>query len=180
MADSHVSEVWAKVQGFPAYSVSSAGRVRRDGASRGAVPGRVLKLSRDANGYACVNLYDNGRPVKSYVHRLVAAAFLGAPPSPDHHVAHWDGDGMNASCRNLRWVTQSENEADKVRHGRAIYTPKGSRTVSPEQLRKAQKAVRDGNSVRSTAINLGLSHDALSLALKHGLAPSKYRRTGIA
>ena len=176
MANYSMPEIWRKVQDFPDYSVSNLGRVRRDTGGRGAKPGRILKPSKDANGYACVNLWRKNAQVKHYIHRLVALAFLGAAPSEAHHIAHWDGDGMNANVKNLRWATQSENEADKARHGRLNYVPKGSRTVKPEQLSYAKRRVSEGASVNRVAKELGFCWDTLNYALGTGIAPRKYWR----
>ena len=45
-----------------------------------------------------------------YVHRLVAAAFLGLPPSPEHtQINHKDGMKSNNGVENLEYVTPAEN-----------------------------------------------------------------------
>lgn len=43
------------------------------------------------------------------VHRLVALAWLGAPPEGKNEVDHLDGDKTNNDVRNLEWVSHSEN-----------------------------------------------------------------------
>ena len=43
------------------------------------------------------------------VHRVVATAFLGEPPSKDHVVDHIDHNRRNNRQDNLRWVTRVEN-----------------------------------------------------------------------
>lgn len=43
------------------------------------------------------------------VHRIVAYAFLGAPPSPQHVVDHIDTNRKNNRPDNLRWLTKLEN-----------------------------------------------------------------------
>jgi len=44
-----------------------------------------------------------------FVHRIVAFAFLGRPPSEKHVVDHIDTNGSNNRTENLRWVTRLEN-----------------------------------------------------------------------
>lgn len=43
------------------------------------------------------------------VHRIVAFAFHGAPPTSDHVVDHIDTNRQNNRPENLRWVTRLEN-----------------------------------------------------------------------
>lgn len=43
------------------------------------------------------------------VHRIVATAFLGMPPSAQHVVDHIDANKRNNRPENLRWVTRLEN-----------------------------------------------------------------------
>ena len=82
-----------------AWQVSSHGRVK---ASTGFVSRGSLKCS----GYYRVNV--NGQYY--YVHRLVAATFLGPPPSNScWQVNHLDLDRCNNHVSNLQYVTQAEN-----------------------------------------------------------------------
>lgn len=43
------------------------------------------------------------------VHRIIATAFHGAPPTPKHVVDHIDTNKRNNRPENLRWVTRLEN-----------------------------------------------------------------------
>ncbi|WP_170607950.1 HNH endonuclease signature motif containing protein [Ruegeria arenilitoris] len=43
------------------------------------------------------------------VHRIVATAFHGAPPTNEHIVDHIDTNRMNNRPENLRWITKLEN-----------------------------------------------------------------------
>jgi hypothetical protein len=43
------------------------------------------------------------------IHRIVATAFLGEPPTKEHVVDHIDTNKQNNRTENLRWVTRLEN-----------------------------------------------------------------------
>lgn len=111
-----VLEDWRPIPGHPGYESSDHGRVRSidrlipDGRR---LRGRVLKLFK-ANAYLYVSL---GKSAKRGVHRVVALAFFGLPPSSKHEAAHWDGNTLNNRASNIRWATRAENEQDKRRHG---------------------------------------------------------------
>lgn len=112
MADDSLHEEWRPVEGWP-YEVSNLGRVRRT--TSGSRP-RASGI--DGRGYPALLLHDIGRPRKPVrVHRLVALAFLGPPPTSRHEVAHIDGDRRNSRASNLRWSTRTENNRDKITHG---------------------------------------------------------------
>jgi hypothetical protein len=113
-------EVWARVNGFPGYHVSSAGRVRRRG--------RLLKLYKaDRRGHLGVTLYASGGiRMRTYIHRLVAEAFV---PNPDGLplVRHLDGDPALNAFDQITWGTSRENSADAQRHGTVPTAQHGSR-----------------------------------------------------
>ena len=60
------------------------------------------------------------------VHRIVATAFHGEQPSPDHVVDHIDTNRMNNQPDNLRWVTRLENILDNPKTLRRIENKWGS------------------------------------------------------
>lgn len=80
--------------------VSSLGRVKT------AHRGIISYGHRTADGYRVSRVA--GRT--AYVHRLVAHAFLGAPPT-EHHcdVHHIDGNRCNNVVRNLEYTTRRQN-----------------------------------------------------------------------
>ena len=56
------------------------------------------------------------------VHRIVAFAFLGEPPTPQHVVDHIDTNRQNNRPENLRWVTKLENALNNpITRSRIIY-----------------------------------------------------------
>lgn len=114
-------EEWRDVVGYEGlYAVSNLGRVisfERDVYVKNRnctkhihpkiVGIYVSKRYKDL-GYHVVNLSRNGLKVHSYVHRLVAEAFIS---NPDNNpcVDHIDRNTLNNTISNLRWVTHIEN-----------------------------------------------------------------------
>jgi hypothetical protein len=100
------------------YEVSSHGRIRsldRIDARGRRWRGRIMRGMRDRAGwYTKVNLVFGTRREQQYVHRLVAAAFLGPCP-PGIEVNHIDGDKTNNAVGNLEYVTHLGN----ARHAQA-------------------------------------------------------------
>jgi len=108
-------EAWLPILGHEGkYEVSNFGRVRsfmgvRKG--QGRINGRVLQPNAGPHYYS-VKLSGRNR----YVHRLVAAAFIGPLPT-GCQTRHLDGNGFNNRLLNLAYGTISENMLDAVRHG---------------------------------------------------------------
>jgi hypothetical protein len=113
-----MTEEWREVPGIAAYEVSSRGRIRRVAPYRSTFVGRFLKPDRNRNGgHLMVRLSVDGKLRAFYVHRLVALAFIGEPPSPEHQIAHEDGCPDHNWVENISWKTAKQNCADQVRHG---------------------------------------------------------------
>lgn len=87
--------------------ISSFGRMRFGN-------GRTSTGHLRKDGYRAVTLHLNSHDRFLYVHRLVAAAFLGKPPSRLHtHVNHKDGDKGNNTLSNLEYATPAANMAHR-------------------------------------------------------------------
>jgi hypothetical protein len=140
MADTTISEEWRIVEDWPDYEISSLGRLRRvtDGTNgTGGIIYRKghIRAIQIHKGYRTASVSKNGITVTKNISVLVCTAFNGRKPSPDHEVAHFNGDRADDRADNLRWATRLENTADKDRHGR---TPRGSRhwrtTLTEDQV----------------------------------------------
>lgn len=89
---------WKAIPDFPEYSVSNMGQIRNDDT------GRILALSRNAQGVVQVGLSRDGRQHKRGVALLVAQAFLGPSAlEPFDTPIHLDGDQTNNAVNNLMW-----------------------------------------------------------------------------
>jgi hypothetical protein len=110
---------WRSIPDFEDYEVSNYGEIRRV-VSKGRYKAGLHLIPYKAGSkkeYLYLTLCKNGKQKKTAVHRIVALAFYGPPPTPDHEVAHYDGNSLNNYFKNLRWATPSENARDRVRHG---------------------------------------------------------------
>jgi len=91
--------------------VSSLGRMKFEN-------GRISRGSKQEQGYFVTRFFALRQG--EFVHRLVARAFLGPPPSPKHtQINHKDGDKGNNSVANLEYVTPSENMLHHYSNGKS-------------------------------------------------------------
>lgn len=105
-------ETWKPVpQPFYAshYSISSEGRVRNDVTRRSSPAGAIKKNSvHQHTGYLLTMLSRDGKDLRCYVHRLVAAAFIPNPEAKER-VNHLNRVRTDNRAENLQWVTAKEN-----------------------------------------------------------------------
>ncbi len=123
------------IEGWPNYLIAA------DGSVWDSVHNRFLPQVPINTGYFGVHL---GGKRPQLVHRLVAAAFLGPPPSPEYTcINHVDGDKSNNHVANLEWSTHSENMRQSHRTG--LRNPYPRSTPMPASLTAALAAGEDGN-----------------------------------
>ena len=108
-----LKETWKQIKGFPNYEVSTYGNVRN------VKTGKILKpfIETKQKPYLRVELFNNGKGNKLFVHVLVAKAFLpDTGRNPDgsimvghHQVNHRDECKTNNNLLNLEWCDSKYN-----------------------------------------------------------------------
>jgi hypothetical protein len=108
--------IWRPVKGLETlYEVSNTGLVRTKPRILKAFPARK-------GGHHQINL---GLHRRTYVHRLVAEAFLETPDPSRIWVNHKNGDPSDNRVENLEWCTPGENISHGYQHnGRINYNCK--------------------------------------------------------
>ena len=100
------NERWKDIDGYDgAYQVSDLGRVRS--LKYGKV--RVLRPSKNDNGYLKTVLFKDGDRKQSYVHRLVAQAFIENDDETKIYINHRDECKQNNRVSNLEYCTPQYN-----------------------------------------------------------------------
>lgn len=140
---------WVPVHSLPGFECAIEYYVSRDGqvkSTKGNAD-RILKHKYHKEGYPMVTLTQRiGRkkPLYVCVHKLVALAFLGTPPTPYGAskgctvIDHIDEDKSNCSADNLRWVTRRENNTKAAYQRRPKNTPE-QQAAAKERQRIAKR-----------------------------------------
>ena len=135
---------WVPVHSLPGFECAIEYYVNRDGqvkSTKGNTD-RILKYKYHKEGYPMVTLTQRiGRkkPLYVCVHKLVALAFLGTPPTPYGSskgctvIDHIDENKSNCSADNLRWVTRRENNTKRAYQRRPKSTPEQNAAAKERQ-----------------------------------------------
>lgn len=111
------NEVWKDIEltnGI--YKISNYGRVK----SFVGYEARILKPTRNLQGYFRVDIVQEKQRATKLVHRLVAAAFLLQPHNIDMQIHHKDFDNTNNKADNLQWLTPKEHKEIHLKRNKEI------------------------------------------------------------
>lgn len=157
-------EVWKPVVSWEGiYEVSTHGRIRRiaprgDGHASGFLLGSISSY-----GYRQIMLRYRGRKVITFVHQIVAAAFLGPCPA-GHNVNHKDEVKLNNHLENLEYLTNEEN-ARQAHRNRVAYVrgeSHGRAKYSDEEAMNVIRLLRQGYPNGKIVEMLGIGRSAVS------------------
>ena len=121
MSDFIDTKEWVPVHTLPGFECAIEYYVNRNGKVKSTKyrEDRILKYKYHKEGYPMVTLTQRlgkKKPLYVCVHKLVALAFLGNPPTPNGRgkgcsiVDHKDKNKRNCAADNLQWVTRNSVE----------------------------------------------------------------------
>ncbi|CAL1144780.1 unnamed protein product [Cladocopium goreaui] len=155
-------EVWRPLihpssgQAITGMLVSSLGRVKLQ-------HGRISRGHQTTAGYWQTACLYGGWKRNVFVHRLVARAFLGPPPTSEHNqINHKDGIKSNNAISNLEYVTPAENRAHFLAMAEASGRKKASTTPVWSRPLGSKQGWQWHASMRIAASTLGLNKDSIS------------------
>jgi len=111
-------EIWKDINGYEGYyQISNKGNVRSlnryikydDGRVR-FHKGKNMKPHPSSSGYLCIKLSKNGLFYHTFLHRLIAEAFIENPNNLPI-INHKDENPSNNSIENLEWCTYEYNNS---------------------------------------------------------------------
>lgn len=163
-----MKEHWRAIKNCPGYQVSDLGRVRsfkRNNA--GSLIKQAVKHDSRKNQpeYLRVTVVDARGAKKTFrVNRLVLIHFVGSAPTKKHAAAHIDGNSLNNTLLNLKWATQKQNEADKIKHGtKLIGNDIANAKLHPSAVRRIRRVkVWDAALKKKFMADLGVSRSAIN------------------
>ena len=88
------------INDFPNYTIDY------DGIVKSKLTGNIKSARSAGKGYLVTDLYHKGKCKTSYIHRLVAEAFID---KTEDEVNHIDGNKLNNHVSNLEWCTRKQN-----------------------------------------------------------------------
>lgn len=161
-------EQWRVVPGFEDYQVSEYGDIRRATftSNRKGKPGDFIYPQMGNSGYYRIALWKDGKSSRMSIHRIVAFAFLGTPPTIGHEVSHLDGNKNNNHYENLAWVTRKENHSHKKIHGTAQCGDRNNNNkLNEKQVRDILS--RKNATKADLAREFEVSHTTISRIINH-------------
>ena len=143
---------WKQIKGFDGYFINEEGQVKSTRSFKGTQE-RILKPSKNQQGYITYNLMRGGKAFRKTLHRLLMETFK---PNKDNLpcINHMDGNILNNSLDNLEWCTYGHNEKEAYRLGLKHSRIKPKPVV---QLSKDFKIENVFESLQQIEKNLGYS-----------------------
>jgi hypothetical protein len=132
--------LWKQHPIVSVYEVDVDGDIRRIGSAEPIQP------YRGPRGHWYVGLYVGGSRIKRKVAQMVADTFMEPAPSPNHVIAHIDGDLANYEVGNLVW-----------RPALAPTSHKGNARLTEDQVKTIRAEAASGWKYTQLAVKYGVT-----------------------
>lgn len=139
------TEIWKPIKEFEGmYEVSNLGEVRTvertiDRKSKKGklhtfpISSKIKTPNKNKFGYITIALVKENKTYNTYLHRIIAEAFIDNPKCRNV-INHKNGIKSDNRIENLEWVTSAENNAHAVNNFlRKTHNPKG---ITPEFIQR--------------------------------------------
>lgn len=153
-------EIWRDIEGYHNYQVSNLGRVKSLNYNKTGKE-KILKNSKNKDGYLFARLYKEGKVKTFKVHRLVAQVFI---PNPDNlpQVNHKDENKTNNCVENLEWCTAQYN----TNYGTHNERMAKAKSLHILQFNKEGNFIRKWESIRDIERDLDFNNGNISKCCK--------------
>ena len=163
MKISQSCEVWAVIEGFTRYEVSTRGRVRV------RATGKIMSPDLSTEYPSVKLICDNTqKKIHQNIHQLEALAFL---PNISECVNHIDGDKTNNHISNLEWCTYAQNNQHAYDMGL-----KHARTLTSDEAKRIRKLVMSYNYRPIIDLTTGKRYKSIQATKEDGFRPNNVQR----
>ena len=106
---------WKQIKDFDGYFINVEGQIKSTRSFKGTQE-KILKPSKNQQGYITYNLMRGGKVYEKPLHRLLMETFI---PNINNLpcINHIDGNILNNSLDNLEWCTYSHNNKEAYKLG---------------------------------------------------------------
>lgn len=114
-----MKEIYKKIHNFVGYEVSNLGNIKSTRFNKE----RILKPISNGNGYYKIILYQNKKPYKFYIHKLVILTFNKIPLNLNNLVVdHINNIKTDNRLCNLQYITNRLNSSKDKKNKTSKYT----------------------------------------------------------
>ena len=172
------TQEWVPVHTLPGFEACIEYYVNRKGEVKSTKyrKERILKYKWHKQGYPMVSMTQRigkGKTLYACVHKLVAFAFLGPPPTPYGTtkgcsiIDHIDEDKTNCNVDNLRWISRRDNNIKHPYKRRPKNTPEQDaaykerqRIAKRDYMRRSRQKKKLSKLDNNAEVSDGRAHSA--------------------
>lgn len=132
---------------------------------------KIMKQETSWDGHKRIELYENGKGKKYFVHRLVYETYIGELVK-GLVIEHLDGNPSNNNYKNLKQSTQKENVDTALKQN--TFGNNNSKQISIKNIETNEIITFNKIKDLSEFIGLSSSYDSLNLIVKHSKFKNKY------